>query len=67
MLIPLGRRRLHLSIDHIPSDLPKSAGSTLIPAETDAELAHPVAGRRAIRERAEQDISRILYAGPPLR
>ena len=67
MMIPLGRRRLRLSIDLVPSALPEPAGSALVPAETDAELAHLTAGRRALHDRAEQEISRILYAGPPLR
>ena len=65
MMIPLGRRRL--SINLVSSRLSERADASLIAAETDAELVRLAERRSAVRERAEQDVSRILYAGPPIR
>jgi hypothetical protein len=65
MMIPFGRRRLSISFVSTPDrDL---AGPALIPAESDAELVRLASRRSAVKERAEQDISRLLYAGPPVR
>lgn len=65
MMIPLGRRRLSISL--VASGQPARSAAPLASAESDTELAHLSSPRNAVRERAEQDVSRILYAGPPLR
>jgi hypothetical protein len=65
MMIPLGRRRL--SINFLSSPAPDQVHAVTVAAESDAELAHLASGQRAVRLRAEQDINRILYAGPPVR
>jgi hypothetical protein len=65
MMIPLGRRRL--SISFIPSPAPDPSRSVAVAAESDSELARLASRQGAVKLRAEQDISRILYAGPPVR
>ena len=65
MMIPLGRRRLSISL--VSPQSPASTGAPLIGAESDAEYAHLAAGNGTVRVRAEQELSRILYAGPPVR
>lgn len=65
MKIPFGRRRLSISL--VSPQEPASSGAPLIGAESDAEFARFAAGGNAARVRAEQDLSRILYAVPPLR
>jgi hypothetical protein len=65
MMIPLGRRRLSISL--VASGQSSGSAAPLASAESDAELAHLSNPRDAVRERAEQDVSRILYAGPPVR
>lgn len=65
MKIPFGRRQLSISL--VSPQEQAGAGASLIEAESDAELARLANQRGATRVRAEQEISRILYAGPPVR
>jgi hypothetical protein len=65
MMIPLGRRRLSINFVSAPAADPSRAVS--VAAESDAELARLASRQSAVKLRAEQDISRILYAGPPVR
>jgi hypothetical protein len=59
MKIPFSRRQRSNSIG--------SSGAPFLGAESDAELARLATQRNAVLARAEQDVSRILYAGPPVR